>query len=85
MEQQKIRFIIKATPTPTSRPDYYAAADESSLREMTSFLRDDWHRVEWREVTDRNDQLEAFLRKCSLGSERQRVNLQTYYNMQKGA
>ena len=85
MEQQKIRFIIKATSTPTSRPDYYAAADESSLREMTSFLRDDWHRVEWREVTDRNDQLEAFLRKCELGSERRRVNLQTYYNMQKGA
>lgn len=85
MEQQKIRFIIKAISIPTSRPDYYAAADESSLREMTSFLRDDWHRVEWREVTDRNDQLEAFLRKCSLGSERRRVNLQTYYNMQKGA
>ena len=85
MEQQKIRFIIKATATPTSRPDYYAAADESSLNELASFLRDDWHRVEWREVTDRNDQLEGFLRKCSLGSERRRVNLQTYYNMQKGA
>ena len=85
MEQQKIRFIIKATATPTSKPDYYAVADVSSLREMASFLRDDWDRVEWREVTDRNDQLEGFLRKCPLGSERRRVNLQTYYNMQKGA
>lgn len=82
MEQQRIMYIIKATATKLSRPDYFAAADETQLHDLVCFLKDDWERVEWKKITKRENQLEGFIRRCSLGSERQRINLQTYYNAQ---
>ena len=82
MKRERIAYIIKATATKLSRPDYFEAESERKLWDLIRFLEDDWESVEYKEIKKRDSMLEGIISRCSLGSKAQRENLQAYYNAQ---
>jgi len=83
-----ISHIIRARIASWMDPKYFAVTSRQELNEMVSFLRDDWDEIEWREIVNRDMELEEELRHCALGTEKRRLNLWAYFNDQpemKGA
>ena len=79
----RISHIIKARATTTQRPDYFAAETELQAKETKAMLEaSDWQIIETREIVKRDAHTEGILKRCSLGSERERANLQALFNLQ---
>lgn len=79
-----IYHIIKATATATSRPDYFAVETPKGVERHVAALKSGgWMNIEPRTITKRDSRIEGNLKRCAIGSERERANLQAYYNAQK--
>ena len=83
-QREEIKYIIRAEATKLARPDYFYATSDGDLTEMVSFLAENWYRIKYRKIENKDERLEGILRNCALGGERQRINLQAYYNQQNG-
>lgn len=78
-----IYHIIRAYATPTSRPDYFAVeTPHGTERHVAALNKGGWLQIEPRTITKRDRHIEGILKRCSIGSERERANLQAYYNEQ---
>lgn len=78
-----IYHIIKAKATPTARPDYFSVETPNGVgRHIESLKQGGWLQIEPRTIKNRDTQIEGALKRCSIGSERERANLQAYFNEQ---
>lgn len=78
-----IYHIIRAKATETARPDYFAVETPNGVkRHVENLTRGGWLHIEPRTITKRDKRIEGVLKRCKIGSERERANLQAYYNAQ---
>lgn len=78
-----IYHIIRAYATPTSRPDYFGVSTPNGVvRHIENLRKGGWLNIEPRRVAKYDSHIEGVLKRCSIGSERERANLQAYYNEQ---
>ena len=78
-----IYHIIRAKATTTSKPDYFAVETPKGLnRHIENLKKGGWMNIEPKTITVHDPHIEGVLKRCSLGSERERANLQAYFNEQ---
>lgn len=78
-----IHFIIKAFATKSYTPDYFSANTRKECENRVRRLADSgWFGIEVREIINPDTHIEGVLKRCKVGGERQRANLQVYYNEQ---
>ena len=83
MEREKLMYIIRGQMTKNSGYDFYPATSDRNLWDLISFLRDDWYRIEYRAVTNRDSGIEENIRKCeSYGDKVFKENLREYFYRQ---
>ena len=82
-----INYIIKAYPSKWAFIDGKAIYFPESTREdveklVKSLSAWEWVHIESVEITKRDRHTEGVLKRCRLGSENERLNLQAYFNYQ---
>lgn len=77
-----MKYIIKAYASKLARPDYFEAEEENKDKTMSCLSDMGFIRIECREIIKHDKQLEGVIKRCSLGSQAQRYNLQALYNYQ---
>ena len=78
-----IYHIIRAYATPLSRPDYFSVETPTGVkRHVENLQKGGWLHIEPRAIVNRDRQLDGILKRCKIGGERERANLQAYYNEQ---
>ena len=78
-----IHYIIRARATAMTYAEYFAVCTPNGLqRHMDMLIKSGWFDVEAKAITNRDRHIEGCLKRCRIGGERERANLQAYYKMQ---
>lgn len=81
---ERIGYIVRAKASAMQPAEYFAAETELNAKEIREMLDDTgWTNIEIREITKRDNHIEGILKRCSLGSDRERANLQILFNEQE--
>lgn len=75
--------IIKAVPDKAgNNAVYFAVRNEEEMNRMMKYLSDGWVNIEVREIVNVDRVHEGILKRCSVGSKNEQINLRWYFNQQ---
>ena len=77
-----MKYIIKANASCLANADYFPVDDNNKDAMIKNLEETGWKWIECREIVKHDKQLEGVIKRCSLGSKAQRLNLQALFNYQ---
>ena len=78
-----MKAIIRSAPDKAgNKAVYFAVNDGEEMNSMVKYLSDGWVNTEIRRIVNVDRVHEGILKRCSVGSENEQINLRWYFNQQ---